>query len=42
MICIINTFTLDKTVISEDSAGSSDSRTYTDVEKTIPLSDNHL
>lgn len=40
MSCIICVFTPDKIVISEDSAVSSDTRTYTGVEKTIPLSND--
>lgn len=38
MSCIICVFTPEKIVVSEDSAVSSDTRTYTGVEKTIPLS----
>ena len=38
MTCIITIFTPDKAIISEDSAVSSENRTYTGVEKTIPLS----
>ena len=38
MSCIICVFTPEKTVISEDSAVSSDTRTYTGAEKTAILS----
>jgi hypothetical protein len=40
MTCIITILTPDKIVISADSAVSSDSRTYTGIEKTIPLSND--
>lgn len=40
MTCIICALTPDKVVISQDSAVSSDTRTYTGVEKTIPLSND--
>ncbi|MDO5814272.1 MAG: hypothetical protein Q4Q18_01440 [Methanobrevibacter sp.] len=40
MTCIITIFTPDKTIISEDSAVSSNTRTYTGVEKTIILSND--
>lgn len=40
MSCIITTFTLDKIVVSADSAVSSENRTYTGVEKIIPLSND--
>lgn len=40
MSCIICIFTPNKIVISSDSAVSSDNRTYTGVEKIIPLSND--
>ncbi|MBR1610839.1 MAG: hypothetical protein IJ672_05060 [Methanobrevibacter sp.] len=40
MSCIINIFTADKQIVSADSAVSSESRTYTGVEKIIPLSND--
>ena len=40
MTCIICVFNPEKVIVSEDSAVSSESRTYTGVEKTIPLSND--
>ena len=40
MSCIINIFTADKQIVSADSAVSSENRTYTGVEKIIPLSND--
>ena len=40
MTCIICVFNPEKVIVSEDSAISSESRTYTGVEKTIPLSND--
>lgn len=38
MSCIIHIFTPEKQIVSADSAVSSESRTYTGVEKILPLS----
>ena len=40
MTCIICVFNPEKVIVSEDSAVSSESRTYTGVEKTIPLAND--